>query len=300
MRRKASGAEANAAAPTLTRRRFLRLGVALGAGALVASYPVCIERSIVLTNHYRVAVPHLPLAFAGLRVVHLTDLHYGPLVPLSLIRSVVARANALHGDLIVCTGDYVHHLRASQERTLELVDTVWQALAELTAPLGVYSVLGNHDHWADTERSLHWLARTGQDVQHRAVVLERDGARLWLVGAGDYWEDHRALDDLLDDLPTGDCRIVLAHNPDTADSDYAGRVDLMIAGHTHGGQVRLPGLGASVVPVRNKRYIRGLLRSDRGEPLFISSGIGWAGLPVRLACYPEIAVLELVTEGDGA
>jgi hypothetical protein len=272
----------------------------LGAGALVASYPVCIERNIVLTNHYHIAVPHLPSAFAGLRIVHLTDLHYGPLVPLSLIRSVVERANALGGDLIVCTGDYVHHIRAPQERATALVDTIWPVLAGLKAPLGVFSVLGNHDHWADTGRSLDWLAWTGQDVQHRAIVLERDGARLWLMGAGDYWEDHRSLDTLLSALPAEECRIMLAHNPDTADSDYDVRVDLMIAGHTHGGQVNIPGVGAPVVPVRNKRYAHGLLRSDRGELLFISRGIGWAMLPVRFNCYPEIAVLELTSATETA
>lgn len=282
---------------TLTRRRFLRLGAALGAGALLASYPVVIERAIVLINHYRIPVPNLPPAFAGLRVVHLTDLHYGPLVSLGLIRSVVARANALRGDLIVCTGDYVHHMRAPQQRATELVDTVWPVLAELAAPLGVCSVLGNHDHWADTERSVYWLQRTGQGLYHRLASLEAQGQRLWLVGAGDLWEDQRDLDPLLDQVPSGDCRIVLAHNPDTADCPYRGRVDLMISGHTHGGQVRLPLVGAPIVPVQNKRYTRGLLRSERGEALFISSGIGWAVAPLRFNCYPEIAVLELVAGG---
>lgn len=276
---------------SITRRQFLRRLAAAGSLGLVASYPVLIERCIVLTNIYRIPVPFLPEAFRGFRIVQLTDLHYGPLVPLWLIERVVRRAVGLRPDLIVCTGDYVHEKRSARQ-----IDTVWPVLAKLSAPHGVFSVLGNHDHWADTERSLHWLRETGQDLRHRAVKIERNGAGIWLAGAGDYWEDHRNLDLLLAAIPVGACRIVLAHNPDTADTSYDGRVDLMISGHTHGGQVDIPFIGTPVLPVQNKAYNYGLKRSPKGERVFISKGIGWAIYPVRFNCYPEIAVLELVLE----
>jgi len=167
-------------------------------------------------------------------------------------------------------------------------------LAELHAPLGVFSVLGNHDPWADTGRSQHWLSRTGQDLRHKAVGIERDGSRLWLVGAGDLWEDHRSLDELMREIPESDCRLVLAHNPDTADTDFSSRVDLMVSGHTHGGQVDIPFVGTPILPFRNKAYSSGLKRSPRGASVFISRGIGWAVYPVRFNCLPEFAVLELV------
>jgi predicted MPP superfamily phosphohydrolase len=108
------------------------------------------------------------------------------------------------------------------------------------------------------------------------------------------WEDHLGLDALLAEVPPDECRIVLAHNPDTADSAYSTQVDLFLSGHTHGGQVRLPGGHAPVLPVANKAYSSGLVYSSRGTPLFISRGIGWAVYPVRVNCTPEIAVLELV------
>jgi hypothetical protein len=92
---------------------------------------------------------------------------------------------------------------------------------------------------------------------------------------------------------------VLAHNPDTADTAFNSRIDLMISGHTHGGQVQLPFLGAPVLPVRNKEYSSGLKRSPRGTRVFISRGIGWAVYPIRLNCLPEIAVLELVPARHG-
>jgi len=273
----------------MTRRKFIRLGgVIVGAG-LLASYPVFIERYLILTNHYRIPVPNLPQAFSGFRLVHLTDLHYGLLVPLAAIRYVIYRANRINRDLVVCTGDYVHERAATTQ-----IDTVWPLLANLKAPFGVHSVLGNHDHWADTARSQQWLRVTSQDLRHKAKRIVKGGETLWIAGAGDLWEDHRSLDEVLSEIPDSDCRIVLAHNPDTADSEFSGRVDLMISGHTHGGQVDIPFVGPPVLPVRNKTYTSGLKVSPRGSPVFISKGIGWTIYPVRFNCPPEIAVLELV------
>ncbi len=102
------------------------------------------------------------------------------------------------------------------------------------------------------------------------------------------------LDTLLSDVPDTDCRIVLAHNPDTADTEFNSRIDLMLAGHTHGGQFVLPFLGPPYNPVVNKEYTSGLRRSGKGEKVFISKGVGWGTFPARLNCFPEIAVLELL------
>ncbi len=273
----------------ISRRRFLKLAGFAGISGLVASYPVWIERYIVVTNTYRIPVPNLPRAFSGFRLVHLTDLHYGLLVPLFLIRNVIARANSIARDAIVCTGDYVHEKNSTGQ-----IDAVWPLISGLNAPSGVFSILGNHDHWADTGRSQYWLRKTGQDLRHKTASIDRGGSRLWLVGAGDLWEDHRQLDDLMQKIPESECRLVLAHNPDTADTDFSTRVDLMISGHTHGGQVDIPLVGTPVLPVRNKTYSSGLKKSPRGASVFISKGIGWAVYPVRFNCLPEIAVLELV------
>lgn len=273
----------------MNRREFIRLGGLIGAAGLLASYTVFIERYIILTNHYLIAVPNLPKAFSGFRIVHLTDFHYGSLVPLAIIRHVIQRVNRLDRDLVVCTGDYVHERVATTQ-----IDTVWPLLSDLTAPLGVLSVLGNHDHWASTKRSQYWLDKTNQDLRHKVKAIEKGGEKLWIAGAGDLWEDHRDLDQILSGIPDTDCRIVLAHNPDTADSKFSGRVDLIISGHTHGGQVDIPFIGPPVLPVRNKSYSSGLKTSPRGTGVFISKGIGWAIYPVRFNCPPEIAVLELI------
>lgn len=275
----------------LSRRQFLKSAFSLGSIGLCAGYPFFIERYIILTNIYRIPVPNLPKAFTGFRIVQLTDLHYGLLVPLELIHHVVERANRLKPDIIVCTGDYVHERNSTTQ-----IDQVWPILSKLTAPSGVYSVLGNHDHWADTERSDYWLKITRQDIRHKVYPVRRNGQRLWLAGAGDLYEDHRDLDFVLEQIPDSACRIVLAHNPDSADTNFSKRIDLMISGHTHGGQVNIPFVGPPVLPVYNRSYSCGLKRSPRGCNVFISKGVGWAICPVRFNCMPEIAVLELVPE----
>jgi predicted MPP superfamily phosphohydrolase len=275
----------------ITRRQFLKRACSLGSIGLLGSYPIFVERYMVLTNTYRISVPNLSKAFAGFRIVQLTDLHYGFLVSLELIRHVVKRANKLKPDIIVCTGDYVHEKNSTTQ-----IDQLWPILSELNAPLGVYSVLGNHDHWADTARSDYWLKKTGQDIRHKVIPIQREGQNLWIAGAGDLYEDHKDLDYILGQIPDTECRIVLAHNPDSADTIFSKRIDLMISGHTHGGQVSIPFVGPPVLPVKNKTYSSGLKISPRGGKVFISKGIGWTIIPVRFNCLPEIAVLELSPE----
>ncbi len=279
----------------ISRRRFLRVGIGAGATALLGSYPVFIERYLVMVNKYRIPVPRLPESFEGFTIVQLTDLHYGFLVPMSLIGGVVDRANSIPRDITVCTGDYIHERNADGQ-----IQSVWPVLGRLMAPFGVFSVLGNHDHWGDTKSSLNWLDKTGQNLRHSARRLERNGEYLWLVGAGDLWEDHMSVEFLMKDIPTGDCRIILAHNPDTADTVFDDKADLFISGHTHGGQVNIPFIGTPVLPVKNKDFSFGLKNSKTGHSVFISRGIGWAIYPVRFNCFPEIAVLTLTRDTGAA
>lgn len=236
----------------ITRRQFFKLAGWAGAFDLVACYPFFIERYIVHVNMYRIPVPNLPEAFSGLRIVHLSDLHYGFLVPRFFIEGIIEKANYIECDMIICTGDYVHEFNSTGQN-----DTVRPLISKHNVPLGVYSILGNHDHWAYTPHSEYWLKRSGQDLHFKNKYSERDGSRIWLTGAGDFWEDHRDLDELLRDIPESDCRIVLAHNPDTADTNFVSRIDLMISGHTHDGQVEIPFLGIPILPVRNKNYSSG-------------------------------------------
>jgi len=270
------------------RRNFLKSAFAGGAFIFAGSYPVFIERNIVQVNRYKIPVTNLPLSFHGFTLAHLTDIHLGFLVSEAFVEEIVQRTNSLNTDAIVCTGDYVHN-----RNTIEEIDKVWPILSKLSARHGVYSVLGNHDHWADSSRSLYWLERSGQNIRHQCKAIYKGKDRILIGGAGDFWGDKLNIDKAFSSSDQGDCRILLAHNPDSVDTEFETPLSLVLSGHTHGGQVVIPFLGAPKLPVENKAYSSGLIATPK-TPLFISRGIGWAIVPVRFNCYPEIAVLELV------
>jgi predicted MPP superfamily phosphohydrolase len=267
-------------------------GVFIGA-VLLLLYGIWIERYLVRFPRYKIPVPNLPPAFHGFTIVHISDVHYGPLVPYWFLKRLFAKVNALDKDLIVCTGDYV-----SGKNVPERVDTAWSLLRALDAPFGAYSVLGNCDHWADARRSREQLALSDQDIQGKAIALTKEGGCLWIAGAGDLLEDHIPLDHILENIPPDACRIVLAHNPDSADTEFSERIDLLLAGHTHGGQVNIPWYGIPMLPVKNKTYSFGLKTSPKGHLVFISKGIGWGIFPGRLNCFPEIPIIELLSVNE--
>lgn len=270
----------------MSRRNFLR-SVFYGGGGLITTYSVMIERYAVQVNAYDVAVPYLPESFEGFQLLQITDLHYGFLMPLPWIQHLIDKANALQPDAIVLTGDYVHKGRSKQE-LLE----VWPQLTRLKARYGAYMVLGNHEHWANRKLALELLHESGFSVRHIARPIEKNGRRVWIAGAGDFWEDDDGIDLALQNVPENECRIVLAHNPDTADIYRKSRIDLMISGHTHGGQIVVPFIGPLVIPVHNKLYSHGYIQGDNIR-LFISRGIGWTIFPIRFNCPPEMALLRL-------
>ena len=247
-----------------------------------------IERNIVQVNRHKVPVTNLPHSFHGFTLAQITDVHLGFLVSESFIERIVHKTNQLGTDVIVCTGDYVHDRNTTKE-----IDRVWPILSKLEAKHGVYSVLGNHDHWADSDRSLYWLERTGQNLRHKCKAIYRGRDSVLIGGAGDYWEDELKVDNVFSCSDENECRLLLAHNPDSVDTQFNTPLSMVLSGHTHGGQVVIPFLGPPVLPVKNKAYTSGLIPTTKTQ-LFISRGIGWAIYPVRFNCYPEIAILELV------
>ncbi len=259
----------------------------MGVAVLGTLYPVMIERYLIGVNTYHIPLKRLPPAFDGFTIVQLADIHYGYLTPMQVVDYVVRKANALAGDIIVNTGDNVIAKNGTRE-----LDTVWPVLCNLNAPSGVYTVLGNHDHWASTAHSQEWLERSGQNLRHKATVIERDGQRLWLGGTGDLWEDRQSIDEVFATAPAGECKLVLAHNPLSILEPFQTQIDLMISGHTHGGQFRVPIINYVPISLEKRAFAAGLIDTARGR-LFVSRGIGWSVLPYRFNCPPEIAVLVL-------
>jgi hypothetical protein len=271
------------------RRRFLkRMGVmALGGITAAGTYPL-IEAKWCRVVRRTLAVPGLSARFRGTTLVFLADIHHGPFVPRAYVRHVVETSNALAPDLILLGGDYV-------SSSPSYIAAVMDALSRLRAPLGRFAVLGNHDHWESAPLTRAGLADAGISLLDNAGIwLERGEARLRVCGVGDLWTDRQDLRAALCDATRDDAVILLSHNPDFAEELADRRVGLMLSGHTHGGQVVLPGYGAPIVPSRyGQKYLGGLVQGPVCR-VFVSRGLGTSGPPVRFASRPEIVHLTLV------
>lgn len=273
----------------MDRRRFLRRvawgGVGLGAAGVV--YPF-LEAKWCRVTRRTVAVPRLPGAFQGMTAAVLTDVHHGPFTPLAYVRHVVATTNALAPDLVLLVGDFVH-------RSPIYIDPGIAALGALRAPLGRYAVRGNHDNWESTPLTCAALAEARiPDLNNAGIWLESGKDRLRVCGVGDLWTDIQDLDAALGDATLDDAALLLSHNPDYVESLRDRRVGLVVSGHTHGGQVVLPGYGAPIVPSAfGQKYLSGLVQGPAAQ-VFVSRGVGTVGPPVRFLCRPEIVLLTLV------
>jgi predicted MPP superfamily phosphohydrolase len=271
----------------MDRRKFLKSVIYGAAGAgLVISYPIFSEKFVVNINHYKIYLPNLPKEFTDFKILQLTDLHYGFMLPDIIVHHIIKEANTSEKDIIICTGDYVN-----SKSTREEIDYIWSMLCNLKSPQGVYSVLGNHDHKADEERSIYWLEKSGQNLRHKTIPIVKNGERIWIGGSGDLRTDVPKIDETFGGIKESEFKILLAHNPDTADSEFETKIDLIISGHTHGGQISIPFL-SPIVNVKNKRYIKGLIKT-KDTNLFICKGIGCTTIPFRFNCPPEIAILHL-------
>ncbi len=270
-----------------TRRSFLKkLGwAAAGAVAGLTALDVAYEKTWIEVTRPRIVVPGLPPEFEGFRLCQITDVHHGPYLSLDHVHDIVRLALQQAADAYVITGDMSH-------RDARYVPPVWDAFSELQAFMGVWCVMGNHDHWHGIEASRRGAREAGiVELRNRGVPLERRGARIWLAGVGDLWEDEQDLSAALRGVPNDEVAILLTHNPDYADEMFDRRVKLMLAGHSHGGQVWLPLLGPIAVPCR-RIYTRGLVQTEVSQ-IYICRGLGMTTVPFRMGSRPELAVIEL-------
>ena len=287
-------------APRPSRRRVLLAArtLAVGGVAVAGGYPLFVETRRLAVTRRRFPVRGLPAALDGLRVVQLTDIHLGPWNSLAFVRRIVDAANELEPDLVALTGDYVLH-------SAEYVAPVAAELGRLRAKAGVVGVLGNHDWWEDGPLSQRELTRAGVRlvdngrvfVTPSRAITDSPAEGLCVAGVGDLMTDKQLYGSALGDLPPDMPRLLLSHNPDVAEERAlvasGHRVDLMLSGHTHGGQIRLPVVGAPVTMSRyGQKYARGLVQGPVC-PVYISRGLGTAMLPIRFGSVPEIAVIEL-------
>jgi uncharacterized protein len=262
------------------------LAAGLGAASGLAAYAGLFEPFDYEVTETDVFIGGLPRAFEGFRVAQVTDVHHSRLVPLAEVRRVVELTNSARADLVVLTGDYTTARRGYIEPCAE-------ALGGLRAPEGVWAVLGNHDHYNDAELTTRALERRGVNVLANAnTTLRRGGEELSLAGVDDWGWGKSDWARALGGLDLSRPSLLLSHEPGVLDLPQTRGVSLILSGHTHGGQVCLPLVGAPARFVEAFRYLRGLYERD-GVQLYVSRGTGMIGLPVRLGARPEVAVLRL-------
>lgn len=275
-----------------TRRRFLKL-VGLGAAGTIAASALdafFIEPWLIDVTHPTVMIDSLGHAWDGVRIAHVTDIHYGPVVDMDFVREIVQTTIAQSADLILMTGDYSTHGTG-------LVRELGKVLAKLEAPLGKFATLGNHDYHGGPGRVTDLLRSAGVTVLANShVILELGGAKLCIVGIEDMWQGRPSLERALAGVPESVPRILLCHNPDFAEKMSAeARVDLMLCGHTHGGQVKIPFGPRPILPVRYRKYAAGLntgphcrVYTSRGLGMLGIGSVGW-----RFNCRPELPIITL-------
>ena len=255
----------------------------------IASSPLArVVRRRIGVEERAIPVEGLAPEFEGYRIAFLTDFHTSPIVSKAWLTESVAIANGLGPDLIALGGDFV----SSHARHLP---AFVRAASKLRAPDGVVGVLGNHDHNVGADLVRRALDEAGVTLlRNRARILERGAARLAVGGVADLISDVIDIGALLSGIPPGMPRIILSHNPDVFALWPAGtRLDLMLSGHTHGGQVRLPILGAPYVPSSHgERFAEGLVEED-GRRLYVSRGVGVLLVPIRWGCPAEVTAITL-------
>jgi predicted MPP superfamily phosphohydrolase len=292
-------ADSEAATPSPSRRHFLRQAAVMVSATpfVAAGYGLLYERLDVEVVRQRIRLARLPKAFEGFRIAQLSDIHMGPFGTADYIRRCVAITNGLKPDLIVLTGDYISWDPGAGR---DVVD----ALAGLRAPHGVFACLGNHESESDTEQFITDLS-TSQGIRvlrQESKLIQLGGEELNLIGIDDprgeseaewkrdvYRRLHQGL------VMPGTVNLLLAHEPSVFMFDRAADlgVDLMLAGHTHGGQLSLSFIDRSVNVSRLIYRYTGGWYERRGAQLYVNRGIGTTGFPIRLGARPEISVFEL-------
>jgi predicted MPP superfamily phosphohydrolase len=251
-----------------------------------------IEPNRLVVHQATIQIDNWPKELSGLRVALIGDIHTGGrFINDDKLRKIVELTNQQNPDLIVILGDYMspnswHSRRVEPEVTAA-------AMKNLRAPLGVYAVLGNHDWWYNGGKVRRAFELNGIPILEDEVaeIKWRDRS-FWLAGLADLWTRPQHIDETIAKVPPGAPVIALTHNPDIF-PDLPRTVPLLLAAHTHGGQIRFPLIGTPIVPSRfGPKYTAGHVY-ENGHHMFVTSGIGTSIMPVRFRVTPEIVILTV-------
>jgi len=263
----------------ITRRTFIRgvIGTAVVAAgtAIVGCDTHDIEKKTV----------HLSVGLnTPLRVVALGDIHFDPLYDEAYLEEIVRQVNALKADLVAFTGDFI-------TQNVLRVDDLARTLGGVEARLGAVAILGNHDMWCGPARVAQALRSNGIQVLRNNCHSLPGEENFFVTGLESYWGGHPD-PAVISRTPANSRHILLVHEPDPYTHLADPRIKLQISGHTHGGQVRVPLIGAVILPRFGQNYQQGLYVRE-GSPLYVNRGVGTLRLHIRFDCRPEITIFEL-------
>jgi predicted MPP superfamily phosphohydrolase len=232
-------------------------------------------------------VPH---NFVGKKIIFISDIHHGQLFSRERVADAVRKVNDLEPDIVILGGDYIYGDR-------KYIEPCFEELAKLKAKMGIYGVTGNHDYWEDNDLTEKSMKKAGITVlSDRAEWLKIDEDKIKIAGIDWYSTSEHDIDPLIEDAEENDFVILASHKPDFAEKLKTSKIDLMLSGHTHGGQVTLFGLWAPYVPSQyGQKYRTGVVKTDKITVL-ISNGIASTVLPIRFFARPQINIIILGKE----
>lgn len=272
----------------LNMKRFLKIFLSIVVLLIIAVVYSFFEPYWVEVKETEIVNKDIPEAFDNTKIVFLSDIHLGPLYSLDRLKGLVEKVNKLEPDIVLLGGDYVY-------RGTQYIEPCFNELKKLKTKLGIFGVLGNHDHWEDAGMVSESMKKAGITLlDNSSQWVYKNNQRIKLGGVGDLWTDYQNLSPTTADIKKEDFTILLSHNPDYADVLNTDLVDFMISGHTHGGQITFFG---HMLPFARKtfnpKYRSGLIETEHTK-LLVSNGIGsvWS-LPVRFCARPQINVVYL-------
>jgi predicted MPP superfamily phosphohydrolase len=287
----------------ISRRTFLKATAGVGAGAALGCLGAALRQPYdIRVEHLGIRLARLPQSFDGLRLVQLSDIHFDEYMSKSHLQHIVDLTNAQSPDLILLTGDYVTASpfdagnSSDNDRRAEKAWPCSEVLHGLVnARYGRIAILGNHDCFTNPEIVTEALT-SGRFLvlRNRSLPVESHGARFWLAGVDDILEHYGDPEATMSGVPGNECVVVAMHEPDYVEEVLDYGIDFQISGHSHGGQVCLPGIGPLYLPKGARKYPLGYYRLGDVQ-LYTNRGVGVIHLPVRFMCPPEITVFTLLS-----
>jgi len=273
---------------SVSRRRFLQTASLFSLSSISSdsTYQTLTNEEIEVSSHV-LRLRNLPRPFEGLKLVHLTDIHHSKFVSFNDVFRMVELSNQQNPDVVVLTGDYVTWSR-------KFIPPVAEALKALKSRFGVYAVLGNHDVRVNAGEVTRSLERSQINVLRNASAkIDLKGESLWIAGVDEYMYGQSDIAKAIRNVPRSQPKILLAHNPEIMQDASRLGIDFVLAGHTHGGQIKIPYMRSlNVVTQPGRQILEGFVRKGPTQ-MYISRGLGKVVVPVRILCPPEIPVFRL-------